>query len=145
VLKAPLYSDVVPRLKTWKEQGRRLAIFSSGSVEAQHLFLGHTGTVGGEKEVGKVSVNVRGLFMGNFDTVNAGPKMDAKSYEIIAEELNEKLNHVLFLSDNVKEVRAAQIAGMESLVVDRPGNAKLSEEDKNELTVITSLDEIDLD
>jgi enolase-phosphatase E1 len=101
-LKAPLYKDVVPRLTVWKDQGRRLAIFSSGSVEAQHLFLAHTGTVGEEKEVGKASVNTRGLFEGHFDTVNAGPKMEAKSYETIAKELNTDSNNVLFLSDNVK-------------------------------------------
>jgi len=52
---------------------------------------------------------------------------------------------VLFLSDNVTEIRAAKIAGMESLIVDRPGNAPLTEEDKNAFTVITSFDEIDLD
>jgi enolase-phosphatase E1 len=100
-LKAPLYKDVVPRLRSWKGQGRELAIFSSGSVEAQKLFMRYTGTVGEEKEGGSASEDVRDLFVGNYDTVNAGPKMEAKSYEIIANELNAKLNTVLFLSDNV--------------------------------------------
>jgi enolase-phosphatase E1 len=49
------------------------------------------------------------------------------------------------VTDPVVEVRAAKIAGMESLVVDRPGNVPLTEEDKNAFTVITSFDEIDLD
>lgn len=48
---------------------------------------------------------------------------------------------ILFLSDNTKEVDAAREAGMFSLVVDRPGNAALSEEEKNRLTVVTALDQ----
>jgi methionine salvage enolase-phosphatase E1 len=43
------------------------------------------------------------------------------------------------------EVRAALQAGLQSLVVDRPGNAPLTEEDRKELTIITSFDEIETD
>jgi enolase-phosphatase E1 len=49
------------------------------------------------------------------------------------------------VTDSAVEVRAAKTAGMESLVVDRPGNAPLTEEDKNEFTIVTSFDEIDLE
>lgn len=48
---------------------------------------------------------------------------------------------MLFLSDNTREVDAALKADMSSLVVDRPGNAALSEEDKKRLTVVTALDQ----
>jgi enolase-phosphatase E1 len=75
----------------------KLAIFSSGSVAAQKLFLGHVAVDGGEK-----SEDVNGLFEGNFDTVNAGPKGEKVSYEKIAGELGVKTEEVLFLSDNVK-------------------------------------------
>ena len=53
-------------------------------------------------------------------------------------------NEILFLSDNVKEVDAALAAGMEAILVDRPGNAAVSEEDRARLHVIQSLDEVDL-
>jgi enolase-phosphatase E1 len=43
------------------------------------------------------------------------------------------------------EVRAAIKAGMKSIVVDRPGNAPLSEEDRTELRVVESLSEIELE
>lgn len=51
---------------------------------------------------------------------------------------------MLFLSDNVQEVDAALAAGMQSILVDRPGNAPLSEEDKSRLSVVETLDDIKL-
>lgn len=52
--------------------------------------------------------------------------------------------HILFLSDNVKEVDAAVAAGMQSIMVDRPGNAPLSDADTNRLQVVNSLEQVDL-
>lgn len=51
---------------------------------------------------------------------------------------------VLFLSDNVKEVDAALGAGMKSILVDRPGNAEVSSEDRERLMVVHSLADIKL-
>jgi enolase-phosphatase E1 len=39
------------------------------------------------------------------------------------------------------EIRAAREAGMSAWVVDRPGNAPLSEQDRAELDVVTSFDD----
>lgn len=44
----------------------------------------------------------------------------------------------------MKEVEAAIAAGMKSLVVDRPGNAPLSSEDKSRFEVIDSFEKISL-
>jgi|SRR5215469_3058985 len=44
----------------------------------------------------------------------------------------------------VTEIRAALDASMKAIVVDRPGNAPLSEEDRTQLKVVSSLDEIEL-
>ena len=46
-----LFSDVVPKLKEWKEAGTDLAIYSSGSVFAQKLLFGHVRKV--EPEAGQ--------------------------------------------------------------------------------------------
>lgn len=51
----------------------------------------------------------------------------------------------MFLSDNVSEVDAATSAGMLSMAVDRPGNAPLSDEDKERLAIVKSLEEIEID
>lgn len=101
----PLFPDVSGRLKQWKDGGLRLAIFSSGSVEAQKLFSKYVGVgkvvkedgVGGQK-----TEDLNSLFEGNYDTVNAGPKMEKQSYELIAKEMGLKVGEILFLSDNVK-------------------------------------------
>lgn len=37
-----IYDDVVSSLQLWKEKGRKICIYSSGSVEAQKLLFGHS-------------------------------------------------------------------------------------------------------
>ncbi|KAF2397207.1 2,3-diketo-5-methylthio-1-phosphopentane phosphatase [Trichodelitschia bisporula] len=132
-VRTPLFDDVVPKLQIWKAASKRLIIFSSGSVEAQKLFFGYVEGAG----------DLNPLFAANYDTVNAGPKMVKESYMRIAGELGVKSAEVLFLSDNVNEIRAALEAGMQALVVDRPGNAPLTEADRQELSIINSLDEVE--
>lgn len=53
-----------------------------------------------------------------------------------------KANEVLFLSDNVSEVKAAREAGMEVGLVERQGNVPLTEEDRTTYPVLRSLDEV---
>ncbi|KAG8626066.1 hypothetical protein KVT40_006467 [Elsinoe batatas] len=137
-----LFPDVVPQLKTWRDAGLELAIFSSGSVFAQKLLFEHVKRDDGGE--GNGSEDMRGLIAGWYDTVNAGGKMEAGSYGKIARELQTRTEEVLFLSDNVKEVAAALEAGMKAVVVDRPGNAPLTQEDQEKFEVITSLEEVDV-
>lgn len=93
-----MYADVPPALQKWQSEGRELAIFSSGSVEAQKLFLAYTGIEGKDTDE---SVDLTGLFGGrHFDTVNAGAKGESESYVKIAKELGVEEGAVLFLSDN---------------------------------------------
>lgn len=70
--------------------------------------------------------------------------MEASSYTTIANKLGKQPFRILFLSDNVKEVQAAIEAGMKSIVVDRPGNAPLTEEDHKTYKVVESLHSISL-
>ncbi|KAK3704090.1 enolase-phosphatase E1 [Vermiconidia calcicola] len=211
----PLFTDVAPTLKQWKEEGFSLAIYSSGSVFAQKLLFGHVktpeiatglkrprpGEVEGENEDATeppskkrgavaedrpdqrpfthvanlaakakapeaedaspdiatecgeelstdekdtVTEDLQYLISEWFDTSTAGPKMNASSYEHIASKLEVRTSNVLFLSDNVNEVDAAVAAGMCSFMVERPGNAPLSEDDRARLRVMCSLSEIDL-
>lgn len=79
-----------------------------------------------------------------FDTTNAGLKAEVQSYDKIAEALGKPADKVLFLSDNVKEVKAALEAGMHSLVVDRPGNAPLTAGDEGAFKIVSALNEISL-
>jgi len=137
-LKAPLFPDVAPRIAAWtaeEENPVTVMIYSSGSVPAQKLLFAHTD---GEP------ADLRPLLADYFDTVNAGPKTERASYERIAAAHPEvpRLEEWLFLSDNVAEVRAAKEAGMQAVVVDRPGNAEVGEEDRRVHRVVTSFDEL---
>lgn len=39
---ASVYADVQPMLESWKQSGKTLSIYSSGSVDAQKLYFSHT-------------------------------------------------------------------------------------------------------
>ena len=97
--RAHLYPEVAARLRDWRADGLRLYVYSSGSVPAQELFFRHS-------EVGDLGV----LFAGHFDT-KTGPKREAESYRRIAEAIGEQPAHLLFLSDIVEELDAAQANG----------------------------------
>ena len=97
--RAHLYPEVAARLRDWRADGLRLYVYSSGSVPAQKLFFRYS-------EAGDLSP----LFAGYFDT-ETGPKREAESYRRIAAAIDEQPRHILFLSDIVEEIDAAQAAG----------------------------------
>lgn len=133
-LRAPLFADVAPRIAAWRAGGARVIIYSSGSVAAQRLLFRHTA---GEP------ADLTPQMADFFDTVNAGPKTEAASYaRIAARHADVPAAEWLFLSDNVAEVEAAQQAGMQSVVVERPGNAELGEEARRRHRVVRNFDEL---
>ena len=97
--RAHLYPEVAARLRDWRADGLRLYVYSSGSVPAQQLFFRYS-------EAGDLTP----LFAGYFDT-ETGPKRETESYRRIAAAIDEQPRHILFLSDIVEELDAAQAAG----------------------------------
>ncbi|KJZ73367.1 Enolase-phosphatase E1 [Hirsutella minnesotensis 3608] len=119
-LEAPVFPDVGPFITSSHANGKKVIIYSSGSVPAQKLFFSHTSAQPSD---------LSPFILAWFDTVNAGPKMEPSSYATILASLPEIApERWLFLSDNIKEVEAAVAAGMRSLPVVRPGNAPLPSE-----------------
>ena len=110
-LKAHVYEDVPPALLAWNSAGRDVRIYSSGSVQAQKLFFGHT-----------IAGNLLPQFRGHYDTTT-GPKKEAESYRRIAAEFRLQPSEILFLSDVAAELDAARSAGLQTALVVRPGNA----------------------
>jgi enolase-phosphatase E1 len=98
-LRGQVYDDVPPALSRWTGAGRRVAIFSSGSVLAQKLLFGHS-------DHGDLTP----FLSGYFDTAT-GAKGEAESYRRIASALGEPDGAGLFVSDAVAEVDAARRAG----------------------------------
>lgn len=108
-LKGHVYPDAVEALKRWHQAGYALYVYSSGSIQAQKLIFGCS-------EAGDLS----GLFSGYFDTTS-GPKREEASYRSIAASIGHPAEAILFLSDIVEELDAAQMAGMATCALVRDG------------------------
>ncbi len=109
-VQSDIYPDVAPALRRWRERGLQLAVYSSGSVEAQRLLFGHT-----------PSGDLLSVFDAFFDTTT-GPKREAESYRRIALALELAPETVLFLSDVGAELDAARDAGWVTCQLLRAGD-----------------------
>lgn len=132
-IKGHVYEDVKKALEQWNEGGRKVYIYSSGSVDAQKLLFEHS-------EQGDLVKYVAGYY----DT-KIGAKQEKNSYEAILKNIEATGEEALFLTDVVAEAKAAKEAGLNVVVLDRPGNAELSEEDRKEFTVISSFTDLPLE
>jgi enolase-phosphatase E1 len=129
-LLAHVYDDVPESLKKWKEAGKELRIYSSGSVQAQVLFFGHT-----------IVGNLLPLLSGHYDTT-IGSKREAVSYQNIVADIGCSPGEVLFLSDITAELDAAKDAGLQTALLIRPGNAPQNNEQQH--AAIKTFDEISI-
>lgn len=126
-LKGEVYSDVAQAFARWRSQGRRVAIFSSGSVLAQKLLFAHS-----------TSGDLSSFPEARFDTT-VGSKREAESYRKISLAIGLQPRQVLFVSDVGEELDAARSAGMKTAHSLRPGISPLSDRRHAE---IRSFDEI---
>jgi enolase-phosphatase E1 len=110
-LKSQVFADVAPAFERWRDRGLSISIFSSGSVLAQELLFAHT-------EVGDLTPFIESYF----DT-NVGKKGEAESYRKIAEVMGLRAQEILFVSDVISELDAANEAGMKTILSLRPGNS----------------------
>lgn len=106
-LKGHLYPEVAARLRAWKQSGVQLCVYSSGSEAAQKLLFGFS-------EAGDLTP----LFDHFFDT-RIGGKREADSYRHIQKTLGFPAEQILFLSDIVQELDAAETAGIKTIALDR--------------------------
>jgi len=105
-----VYDDVPVMLENWNFLGKKMGIFSSGSVNAQKLLFSHS-----------VKGNLSTYFSNYFDT-NIGSKRDSDTYSLITKKLALPQNRILFLSDVIEELAAADKAGMKTVQITREGN-----------------------
>lgn len=108
-----LFPDVAPGLRAWHEAGIALAVYSSGSVQAQRSWFANA-----------PEGDLTSLFSAHFDLDSAGPKREAASYARIAAALGADPAQLCFLSDIEAEVEAARAAGWQAVGVRRPGEAQ---------------------
>lgn len=105
-----VYDDVPVMLENWNLLSKKMGIFSSGSVNAQKLLFSHS-----------IEGNLSIYFSNYFDT-NIGSKRDSDTYSLITKQLALPSNRILFLSDVIEELAAADMAGMKTIQITREGN-----------------------
>jgi enolase-phosphatase E1 len=125
-LRGQVFDDVPRALARWTASGRRVAIFSSGSVLAQKLIFGHS-------DHGDLT-----RFLSAYFDTTTGAKRDAESYRRIAEAVGEPAAGGLFVSDVVAELDAARGAGLATALAVRSPQKP----EPNGHRVIASFDEL---
>ena len=121
-----LFTDVANTMRHIAvEKLAEVHIFSSGSIQAQKLLFRYSSS-------GDLTPYIHGYH----DTVTAGPKFQAKSYQKIRAKIAqqravEEANvHIVFLTDILAEIRAAHAAGGIVPVLSlRPLNHRLAKDD----------------
>ena len=108
-IKGHVYEDVAPALKTCKDAGIQLGVFSSGSIAAQKLIFGYS-----------VAGDLTPYFSAYFDTTTGG-KRDVETYIKISQLLKVSPSDILFLSDIVEELQSADQAEFQTIQLVRPG------------------------
>jgi len=110
-LRGEVWDDVPVALRRWRYEGRDVAIYSSGSELAQRRLFEST-----------AAGDLTPLITAFFDT-RVGAKVEAGSYTKIAKALGHPAPAILFVSDVTAELHAARAAGLEVVLLVRPGNA----------------------
>lgn len=129
-LESVMFEDVLNSFKRWKDAGKTMAIFSSGSVLAQKLIFKYS-------NYGDLTA-----FISNYFDTNVGGKREAESYrQIAATESFPQVENFLFISDIVAELDAARQAGMQTALSVRLGNPPIEEEATHR--IVQSFDEIE--
>lgn len=127
-LASQVFPDVPPAFERWVAQGRKVAIFSSGSVRAQQLLFRHS-------PAGDLT-----KFLSHFFDTTTGAKLDPDSYRRIGAALSVPPQEVLFVSDVTGELDAARAAGMQTRLAVRPGNAPVPPGHRH--SVVRTFDEV---
>lgn len=127
-LRGEVYEDVPRAFVRWRQQGREVCIYSSGSIVAQQLLFRTT-------QAGDLTRHIS-----NFFDTQTGPKSESESYKKIAASVGRPPVEVLFISDAIKEIDAARTAGMNALLCVREGDANDS---RGRQPAIRTFDEVD--
>ena len=113
-LKSELYADVLPFFERCRNENIKIAIYSSGSRNAQNLLFKYS-------NCGDLRVYISCYF----DT-SVGQKQESNSYAEICKTLGvDSASQIMFITDILAEGQAAVSAGMKSLLAVRAGNAAL--------------------
>ncbi|EFJ22297.1 hypothetical protein SELMODRAFT_416499 [Selaginella moellendorffii] len=126
-LKGQVFDDVPLALEQWQQSGTKTYIYSSGSREAQRMIFAST-----------QHGDLRRFLCGFFDT-SIGHKRDPQSYKEIFQFVGvDDPSLVTFATDVLEEAQAAKEAGLQAVILLRPGNKPLPA-DHTDFRTISSL------
>jgi len=111
-LQSILFPDVADFFSRLNDRKIKIAIYSSGSVEAQKNIFKHS-------NFGDLTKYISFYF----DT-NVGKKRESESYVEIACQLGSNPNRILFFTDIKGEADACTLAGSSVYIMNRPGNER---------------------
>ena len=120
-LKSIVFDDVPRAFERWNEQGKTIAIYSSGSVLAQKLIFRYS-------NYGDLTE-----FITDYFDTNVGGKKYSESYAKIAALLNFPAAEILFISDVAAEIEAAEAAGFQTMMAFREGNAPPDAQNRHQI------------
>ncbi len=109
-LQSIIFADVPDFFSRLEERKIRIAIYSSGSVEAQKYIFKHSNF----GDIGK--------YISSYFDTNVGGKRESESYLEIARKLGSNPNRILFFTDIKEEADACTLAGSSVFLMSRPGN-----------------------
>ena len=114
-IKSSLFEDTLPFFESLKRKGKKIYIYSSGSILAQKLIFGYS-----------IQGNLNPLISGYFDT-GVGQKRKSESYGNILRSLGVLAGELCFFTDIQEEAEAASSLGIACFLMEREGNAKIAE------------------
>ena len=126
-LMSQIFADVPAAFSRWRDQGKIIAIYSSGSALAQQQVFRHS-------DRGDLTP-----FIATYFDTRIGGKREARSYSAIAHHLGLEPSAILFASDVLEELDAAQSAGLATVLCVRPGNAAVTR--AHNYKIVRSFDE----
>jgi enolase-phosphatase E1 len=109
-----VFPDVPEALARWSREAK-VAIYSSGSVEAQKLLFRHS-------SAGDLTPYISAYF----DT-RTGPKTSSNSYRAIAAAMNVATSEIFFVSDSLRELDPAREAECMTRLSVREGNQRIAD------------------
>ena len=126
--KGHIFPDFIEALDGYKQQGLRVHSFSSGSVEAQKMLFSHS-------DAGDLTDK----FNGHFDT-RTGNKRFKQAYCNIVNTISLSPKQILFASDVLEELKAANEAGLNVVQMIRDDSQRTGD-----FKIITNFAELKID
>ncbi|RWS12314.1 enolase-phosphatase E1-like protein [Dinothrombium tinctorium] len=148
LLKAHLYSDVLPEIQKWKKAGIKIYTISSSSARGRKILFANT--VYGDISHSLIcltsllsALKTFQLFDGHVGKQIPIGKIDEHVYKVVAESVEENIASCLFLVESMPEAKAIHNAGGDCALVCRIESKNYSKNELDDISAIKSFEDIE--